>query len=96
MPKADNPLLVEWVDSARPISEWVFLENKPELEVIECVSVGWAIGETDEMLMLAPNLGDIESGGSAQASGFIRIPKSAVTRRVELVVLDGDPSLRSG
>ena len=35
--------------------------------------------------MLAPNLGDIESGGSAQASGFIRIPKCAVTRRITLV-----------
>ena len=35
--------------------------------------------------MLAPNLGDIESGGSAQASGFIRIPKCAVTRRIKLV-----------
>jgi len=49
------------------------------------VSVGWAVGETEAVLMLAPNLGDIESGGSAQASGFIRIPKSAVTRRVELI-----------
>ena len=35
--------------------------------------------------MLAPNLGDIESGSSGQASGFIRIPKSAVTRRVVMV-----------
>ena len=49
------------------------------------MSVGWAVGETEAVLMLAPNLGDIESGGSAQASGFIRIPKSAVTRRVELI-----------
>ena len=49
------------------------------------MSVGWSVGETDEVLMLAPNLGDIESGGSAQGSGFIRIPKSAVTRRVVLI-----------
>ena len=35
--------------------------------------------------MLAPNLGDIKGGGSAQASAYIRIPKSAVTRRVELM-----------
>ncbi len=96
MSKKHNPILVEWTDSAQPIAAWMFLENKPGLEIVECVSVGWPVGETDEVLMLAPNLGDIESGGSAQASGFIRIPKSAVTRRVELVVLDGDPSLRSG
>ena len=64
---------------------WMFLEKKPSLEAIQCVSVGWVVGETDEVLMLAPNLGDIKSGGSAQGSGFIRIPKSAVTRRVVLI-----------
>ena len=85
MPKSDNPLLEEWMDSAQPISAWMFLENKPRLETIQCVSVGWVVGETDEVLMLAPNLGDIESGGSAQGSGFIRIPQSAVTRRVVLI-----------
>ena len=85
MSNPDNPILVEWIDSAQPISAWMFLENKPSLEIIQCVSVGWVVGETDEVLMLAPNLGDIESGGSGQASGFIRIPKSAVTRRVELI-----------
>ena len=85
MPNPDNPILVEWIDSAQPISAWMFLEKKPRLETIQCVSVGWLVGESDEVLMLAPNLGDIESGGSGQASGFIRIPKSAVTRRVELI-----------
>ena len=85
MANPDNPILVEWIDSAQPISAWMFLENKPSLEIIQCVSVGWVVGETDEVLMLAPNLGDIESGGSGQGSGFIRIPKSAVTRRVVLI-----------
>ena len=85
MANPDNPILVEWIDSAQPISAWMFLENKPSLEIIQCVSVGWVVGETDVVLMLAPNLGDIESGGSGQASGFIRIPKSAVTRRVALI-----------
>ena len=85
MPNPDNPTLVGWTDSAQPISAWMFLEKKPRLEIIQCVSVGWVVGETDEVLMLAPNLGDIESGGSGQASGFIRIPKSAVTRRVAMI-----------
>ena len=85
MSNNDNPLLVEWIDSAQPIAAWMFLDNMPCMEVIECVSVGWLVAETDEVLMLAPNLGNTESEGSAQASGFIRIPKSAVTRRVELI-----------
>ena len=57
----------------------------PRMEVIECVSVGWLVAETDKVLMLAPNLGDVESEWSAQGLGFIRIAKSAVTRRVVLV-----------
>ena len=85
MSNNDNPILVEWIDSAQPIAAWMFLENMPRMEVIECVSVGWLVAETDEVLMLAPNLGDSESEGSAQGSGFIRIPKSAVTRRIVLV-----------
>lgn len=85
MSKEDNPILVEWLDSMQPVSAWMFLSDKPNLEVFQCVSAGWLVGETDEMLMLAPNLGNTESEGCGQASGFIRIPKLAVTRRVELV-----------
>ena len=85
MSKEDNPILVEWLDSMQPVSAWMVLSDKPNLEVIQCVSVGWLVGETDGMLMLAPNLVDIESGGSAQASGFIRISKTAVTIRIRLV-----------
>lgn len=77
-------MLVEWVDSAQPVSAWHLLEDAPGVEVVECASVGWLVGESKQVLMLAPNLGDIQSGGSAQASGFIRIPKAAVTRKVEL------------
>ena len=85
MPNNDNPILVEWIDSAQPVAAWMFLDNMPRMEVIECVSVGWLVAETDKVLMLAPNLGDVESEGSAQGSGFIRIAKSTVTRRVVLV-----------
>ena len=85
MPNNDNPLVVEWIDSAQPIGTWMFLDNMPRMEVIECVSVGWLVAETDKVLMLAPNLGDVESEGYAQASGFIRIAKSAVPRRIVLV-----------
>ena len=85
MSNNDNPILVEWIDSGQPIAAWMFLDNMPRMEVIECVSVGWLVAETDEVLMLAPNLGDVETEGSAQGSGFIRIPKVAVTRRITLV-----------
>lgn len=77
-------VLVEWQDSAQPLSHWLLLSDAPKPEIILCVSVGWVISETKDVLMLAPNIGDIQSGGSAQASGFIRIPTAAVTRRAKL------------
>ena len=81
-------LLVEWVDSARPIPEWVSLHDLPNAEIVECVSVGWKVAESDEVLMLAPNLGDVKSGGSSQACGIISIPKAAITRAVGLIEND--------
>ena len=77
----DNPLLlVEWVDSAQPVSSWHYLNNPPSLEIIQCISVGWKVQESDSVLMLAPNIGDYESGNGAQGTGFIRIPKASITR----------------
>ena len=81
-------VLIEWLDSARPEPNWRHLDDPPELEVIQCVSVGWLIGENDDVKMLAPNIGDFCSGSNAQASGFIRIPKVAVTREVRLVEVE--------
>lgn len=78
-------VLVEWVDSAQPLPAWRHLDDVPTLEVIECVSVGWLVGRSRDVLMLAPNIGNIQSGGSAQGSGFVRIPRCSITRIVELV-----------
>lgn len=75
--------MVEWEDSARPIPEWRFLGDAPDLEVVRCLSVGWVTAESDAVLMLAPNLGDSASE-HPQASGFIRIPKRSIVRRVSL------------
>ena len=77
-------VLAEWLDSSRPVASWQYLDDMPPLEVVQCVSVGWLVNESGAVVMLAPNLGDYESGGSAQASGYIRIPRAAVTRIVEL------------
>lgn len=38
--------------------------------------------------MIAPNIGDFDSGTNAQASGFIRIPSVAVTYMAMLVEED--------
>jgi hypothetical protein len=82
--KLPKLVMIEWLDSAQPAPGWKFLEDAPALEVIQCVSVGWLVGESKTVKMLAPNIGNVQSGGSAQGSGFIRIPTAAVTRQVEL------------
>lgn len=85
MLKRNKLVLVEWVDSVQPVSSWRLLDDLPALEIVECVSVGWLVNKSRKVLMLAPNIGDIESGSTAQASGFIRIPTAAVTRIAELI-----------
>tara|TARA_R110000737_G_scaffold321683_1_gene333733 strand:+ start:39 stop:356 length:318 start_codon:yes stop_codon:yes gene_type:complete len=74
----EKMVLVEWEDSASPLSRWCHLDDLPTLEVIKCVSVGFIVAESDQVLMLAPNIGD-SGTDNAQASGCIRIPKSGIT-----------------
>lgn len=71
-------LLVEWEDSARPLSEWRYIDDAPSMEIIRCLSVGWVISENKQLLMLAPNIGNVDSE-SEQACGFMRIPKKSIT-----------------
>ena len=77
-------VLIEWVDSAQPLSAWCFLDDLPASDVVHCRSVGWLVGNSRDVKILAPNIGDLKGGGSAQGSGFIRIPSKAITRLVEL------------
>ena len=84
-PKIPRLVLIEWMDSIQPVTGWHFLEDAPAVEAIQCCSVGWLVGENKSARMLVPNIGDKESGGSAQGTGFIRIPASSITRLVDLV-----------
>jgi hypothetical protein len=79
-PKAPYPLVVvEWEDSAQPISAWQWVDDYREPEILKCLSVGYLITETDTAIALAPNLGDV-TREKAQACGIIRIPQRAITR----------------
>lgn len=77
--------MIEWVDSTQPIPSWHFLDQPPDMEIIKCSSVGWLVGDSGGVKMLAPNIGNIDSEDSAQASGFIKIPTQAILREVCLV-----------
>lgn len=70
-----NPLLlIEWMDSVQPVPGWQFLNDAPALEAIRCQSVGWLVGETAKVKMIAPNIG----GDFEQGSGFLRIPVRSI------------------
>ena len=74
---------VVWEDSARPISSWQWIDEYEVPAIVECISVGYLISETENAVALAPNLGDT-SRERLQASGIIRIPRSAVKKVVRL------------
>ena len=76
--KSDPPsvpyrlIVVEWEDSARPISAWQWVEDYELPKIVSCLSVGYMIAETDAAITLASNLGDLAQP-KAQACGIIRI-----------------------
>lgn len=76
-------VMVEWEDSARPISDWQWIVDYSLPEIILCRSVGYLISDTDKAIALAPNLGDITQE-KAQACGIFRIPRRAIIRISEL------------
>lgn len=67
-------VLIEWVDSARPVAEWRYVNDAPNMDIVCCMSVEWVISENKQVLILAPNIGD-KNSESKHACGFIRIPK---------------------
>jgi hypothetical protein len=83
-PKSPYKLvLVEWEDSARPVSQWQWIDEYQIPETVRCVSVGYLIAETENALAIAPNLGGMLTD-RVQASGIIRVPRSAVRSITDL------------
>jgi hypothetical protein len=76
-------VLVEWEDSARPIPSWEWVDNYQVPAVISCISVGFLIADENSAIALAPNLGDV-GHERIQASGILRVPRSAIRRIVYL------------
>lgn len=84
LPKVPHRLvLVEWQDSAQPVSAWQWVDDYQAPETISCISVGYLIADADTAVAIAPNLGHVEQG-RLQASGIIRIPRCSIKRIVNL------------
>lgn len=71
-------VIIEWEDSAQPISSWRYLSDFEAPSTIRCVSVGWMIRDDEQMKVLAPNMGGIDNESSVQISGMIQIPTRCV------------------
>jgi hypothetical protein len=76
-------VLVEWEDSVRPLPSWQWVDEYQIPEIVTCISVGYLIAETNDAIAIAPNLGDVTCE-RIQASGIIRIPQTAVRRKIAL------------
>jgi hypothetical protein len=74
---------IEWEDSARPIAVWQWVSDYEVPRTVVCISVGYLIAEPKHALALAPNLGDVGCE-NVQASGIIRIPRSAIRRQSDI------------
>ena len=70
-------VVVEWEDSAQPTARWQWVDEYETEDAIKCISVGYIVSESEHAVSLAPNLGDV-TRDRMQASGIIRIPRSAV------------------
>ncbi|MFA0813890.1 hypothetical protein [Microbulbifer epialgicus] len=82
---------VEWVDSAQPYPQWSHLEDLPSLEPVKCCTVGWLIAESEEVLMIAQSVGEVNTD-NAQASGLMRIPRASVKSLLQLGLTQDQPT----
>jgi hypothetical protein len=76
--------MIEWEDSAQPISAWAYLASFEPTGIIRCVSVGWLIRDDEQMKVVAPNMGGLNDERSLQVSGVIQIPTGCVLRVTRL------------
>jgi hypothetical protein len=78
-------VLIEWEDSAQPVSDWLWLSHCDEFSCVICQSVGWLIHDGEDVKALAPNVGVWEHDKDAQVSGVIRIPARSIRKIVSLI-----------
>ena len=72
-------VLIDWEDSAQPVAAWQYVDDIAQPTVVQCQSVGFLIYDGQDVKVLAPNMGDLDTE-HVQASGVIRIPVRSITR----------------
>ena len=77
-------VMIEWEDSAQPMSNWAYLSALDTSAAVRCVSVGWLVHDGKDAKALAPNIGNLDEEDALQVSGTIRIPTRCIIRQMEL------------
>lgn len=70
-------VLIEWLDSAQPSPGWLYTNDLPSIEPVYCRSIGWLVAESENVVMLAPNMGEVGTDAE-QGCGFIRIARPSI------------------
>jgi len=86
---ADGPVLVEWLDSRQPTNAWARVGGL-QRECCRCYSVGFVVQDKDGVIVLAPNVADVDKDEEAQATGVLVIPRAAVLKVTTLVTTSSD------
>ena len=76
-------VFVRWLDSYGCSSEWSEISNADEPVSHECLSVGWLVQETSEVIVLVPHYSPAHKriGAEEQGCGDMTIPKVAIKSR---------------
>lgn len=72
-------VIIEWMDSMQPVSPSL-LEQSGPLAVVHRKSVGWLVGETADMQLLAPTLGNLQKTENAGGRDSCESPIACITR----------------
>src|SRR5687768_1852642 len=84
-------VLIEWEDSHTE-GGWQRLDGDLADRAVVCRSVGWLVLDGAVVKIVAPHLGESESGVPLQGNGIMTIPTRAVLRIATLTQHDGEPN----
>jgi hypothetical protein len=86
-------VLIEWVDSRQPSSDWQFLEGLEMPKPCKCLSVGWLLDESKDQTVIAAHINDI--GHDDQVMGVMVIPLCSILKKT-LIEEKGGRAMDSG
>jgi len=73
-------VLVEWLESRSPSSQWEQLSDLEKRNACECVSVGLLVADHKDEKIVAPTMAEMAHPKNLHTSAVITIPARAITK----------------